>query len=379
MQAKLPQLPPSIFARMSALARQHRAVNLSQGFPDFDCAPMLKERLQHYVEAGYNQYAPLGGVPELTEQIAAKIKRLYQQDYSPSEEITLTAGATQALFNAIAAFVRPEDEVILLEPAYDLYRPVVEMQGGIVRNYRMKAPDWAIDWEAVEERVTEKTRLLLINSPHNPTGKLLDAADMEALSSLMQRWPQLLLLSDEVYEHLVLDGKTHLSVLKYPALRQRSLVAFSFGKTLHATGWKLGYLVADAPLMHEFRKMHQFTVFCVNTPMQYAIADYLAASRDYEQLSGLFQRKRDHFLAGLSASKLRFEATQGTYFQIASYAAISDAPDLEFAEYLTREKGLASIPLSPFYSDGQDDKLLRFCFAKEDATLNAAIDILQSL
>lgn len=379
MQTKLPELPPSIFSVMSTLAQKHRAVNLSQGFPDFDCAPQLKERLQHYVEAGYNQYAPLGGLPELNQQIAHKIERLYQQSYSPQEEITMTAGATQALYGAIAAFVRPRDEVILLEPAYDLYRPVIEMQGALAKSYQMKAPDWKVDWEAVEDLISDKTRMIIINSPHNPTGSLLGAEDLEALAGVLERWPQLLLLSDEVYEHLVLDGKQHHSVLKYPAMRRQSMAAFSFGKTLHATGWKLGYLVADAPLMHEFRKLHQFTVFCVNAPMQYAIADYLAEYRDYEQLSSLFQRKRDRFLEGLAKTKLEFNPTQGTYFQIASYRNISNTADLAFAKYLTEEKGLATIPVSPFYANGQDDQLLRFCFAKEDATLDAAIDILLSL
>lgn len=379
MQAKLPNFPPSIFALMSGLAHKHRAVNLSQGFPDFDCAPQLKVRLQHYVEAGYNQYAPLAGVAELNQQIAAKIERLYNQSYNPQEEITMTAGATQALYGAIAAFVRPEDEVILLEPAYDLYRPVIEMQGALVRSYQMKAPDWKVAWQAVEDLISSKTRMLIINSPHNPTGSLLQEEDLKALAGILDRWPQLLLLSDEVYEHLVLDGQQHHSVLKYPAMRRQTMAAFSFGKTLHATGWKLGYLVADAPLMHEFRKLHQFNVFCVNTPMQYAIADYLAESREYEQLSGLFQRKRDHFLEGLAQTKFEFNPTQGTYFQIASYRHISDANDLAFAKYLTEEKGLATIPVSPFYANGQDDKLLRFCFAKEDSTLDAALDILQSL
>lgn len=378
IQSKLPQLGTTIFSVMSALARQHDAINLSQGFPNFDCDPLLKDRVTHYVQSGFNQYAPMTGVPKLNQVLAQKIERLYGSSYNPSTEINITSGATQAIFSAIHALVHPNDEVIIVEPAYDCYQPSIELAGGVVVPYQIQAPDWKINWEEFEKLISNKTRMIMLNSPHNPSGSLLQASDFEALQQLVEG-TDIIILSDEVYEHLVFDGQQHQSVLAYPALRKRSLATYSFGKTLHATGWKLGYIVGDAALMHEFRKVHQFDVFSSNTPMQHAIADYLETPEHYLSLAGFFQQKRDLFLNALEGTGFDVQPSAGTYFQVANYAQLSDAPDRVFAKHLTKEFGVAVIPISAFYHNQLDHKVIRFCFAKTDDTLLAAAERLQKI
>lgn len=376
LTSKLPHLGTTIFSIMSGLARQHNAINLSQGFPNFECDELLIDRVHQHMRAGYNQYAPMPGVPILRERLSLKIEDLYGASYDPDTEITITAGATQAIFSTIHALVHPGDEVIVIEPAYDCYQPSIELAGGIVRPYAIKAPDWVIDWEALGQLITPKTRMIMLNTPHNPSGSLLTDADMQALAALVEG-TNIIILSDEVYEHLVYDGQEHCSILRYPALRKRSLAVYSFGKTLHATGWKLGYVVGDAALMHEIRKVHQFDVFSANTPMQYAIADYLEDPYTYLDLPAFFQRKRDFFLEQLQQAGWQFVPCKGTYFQVASYAHLSDEPDTEFAKRLTIEHGVACIPLSVFYHDRYDGKVVRFCFAKTEELLAAAGERLQ--
>ncbi|MGH1334838.1 MAG: methionine aminotransferase [Aureispira sp.] len=376
--SKLPNLGTTIFSVMSALANKHGAINLSQGFPNFDCDPVLKDLVTHYVQEGHNQYCPMVGLPALTAQLAQKIERLYGTIYDPAQEINITSGATQAIFSAIHAFVHPGDEVIIVEPAYDCYGPSIQLAGGVVRPYAITAPDWKIDWEALGQLVTPKTRMILLNSPHNPSGSLLTAADFEALTALVKD-TNILILSDEVYEHLVFDEQEHASILRYPALRERSLAVYSFGKTLHVTGWKLGYIVGDKALMKEFRKVHQFDVFSSNTPMQYAIADYLKDEKVYLHLAPFFQAKRDFFLEQLKDSAWEFTPSAGTYFQVASYANISDEPDTAFAKRLTIEHGVAVIPLSVFYHNNLDHKVVRFCFAKTEDVLEQAGERLRLL
>lgn len=376
--SKLPNLGTTIFSVMSALANQHGAINLSQGFPNFDCDPKLKDLVAHYVQEGYNQYCPMVGLPALTEQLAQKIERLYGTIYNPAQEINITSGATQAIFSAIHAFVHSGDEVIIVEPAYDCYGPSIQLAGGTVRPYAITAPDWKINWEDLGKLVTPKTRMILLNSPHNPSGSLLTAADFEALSALV-KGTNILILSDEVYEHLVFDGEEHCSILRYPELRERSLAVYSFGKTLHVTGWKLGYIVGDKTLMQEFRKVHQFDVFSSNTPMQHAIADYLKDEAVYLGLAPFFQAKRNFFLEQLKDSAWEFTPSAGTYFQVASYANISEEPDTEFAKRLTIEHGVAVIPLSVFYHDNLDHKVVRFCFAKTEDVLEQAGERLRLL
>lgn len=376
--SKLPNLGTTIFSVMSALANKHGAINLSQGFPNFDCDPQLKNLVAHYVKEGYNQYCPMSGLPTLTARLAHKIEQLYGSIYDPAQEINITSGATQAIFSAIHAFVHPGDEVIIIEPAYDCYGPSIQLAGGIVKPYAITAPDWKIDWEALSQLISPKTRMILLNSPHNPSGSLLNTADFEALTVLVQN-TNILILSDEVYEHLVFDGREHCSILRYPALKERSLAVYSFGKTLHVTGWKLGYIVGDKNLMKEFRKVHQFDVFSSNTPMQYAIADYLKDASIYQNLASFFQNKRDFFLEQLKDSAWEFTPSAGTYFQVASYAHISNEPDTAFAKRLTTEYGVAVIPLSVFYHNNLDHKVVRFCFAKTEDLLEKAGKRLRTL
>lgn len=375
--SKLPNVGTSIFSVMSALANECGAVNLSQGFPNFEGDTRLRESMEAYLRAGYqfNQYAPMPGVPALTERIAQKIKSLYQSEYDAKTEITITAGATQALSAALLALVGVGDEVILIEPAYDSYRPFIELAGAKVVAYELRAPDWRVNWSDFQQLITEKTKLILINTPHNPTGSILYDADLKQLAALV-KGTNILILSDEVYEHLVFDGQEHCSVLRYPELRERALAVFSFGKTLHNTGWKVGYIVGDARWMAEFRKVHQFNVFSVNTPAQYAIADHLEDPNTYLQLPDFFERKRNAWLKWTAETPFRYLKTEGTYFQIADYSAISDEPDVEFAKRLTRECGVAVIPLSPFYHSGLDQHLVRICFAKTDETLQRAAQLL---
>lgn len=376
--SKLPNTAVSIFSQMSALAEQHQALNLSQGFPNYAASSDLIALVDEYMCKGYNQYAPMPGVLSLRERIVEKVERLYGCALDPATEITITAGGTQALFTAMATLVRPGDEVIIFEPAYDSYAPTVRVFGGTVIPVRLEAPAFKIDWQQVRELMSDRTRLIIINNPNNPAAKMLDEADLKALEDLVHDFP-VFLLSDEVYEHIVFDGLRHLSVLSYAGLRERSFVVASFGKLLHTTGWKLGYVLAPPAMMSEFRKIHQFNVFSVNTPMQMAVAEYLKDEDNYLYLPSFFQQKRDLLAQGLSSSGLKTLSSEGTYFLLVDYSGVSDLPELDFARYLTIEHGLATIPVSAFYSDTYDQKLVRLCFAKDDSTLNKAVEILNKL
>jgi methionine aminotransferase len=373
--SKLPTAGTSIFAVMSKLANDHQAINLSQGFPDFPISAKLIERVNHYMKKGFNQYAPMPGVGVLRQAIAAKAKASYGIDYDPESEITVTAGATQAIFTAISTFVRETDEVIIFEPAYDSYAPAVKALGGVVKYSALKLPDFHIDWSEVKRLITNRTKMIIINSPHNPCGSLISKEDLQQLSALT-RDSDIIVLSDEVYEHLIFDGNVHQSVCLYPELLSRSLVVGSFGKTFHATGWKTGFVMAPALLMAEFRKLHQFTVFASNTPVQYAIADFLQDPENYIHLSKFYQAKRDFFVNGIKDSRFTIVPSYGTYFQLLDYSAISKENDMEFARRLVLEHNIASVPLSPFYSMEAEGKLLRFCFAKSEETLTKATKIL---
>ena len=368
IQSKLPNVGTTIFTVMSALSNKHGAINLSQGFPNWDCDPVLKSLVNQYVNNGYNQYAPMAGAAKLRDQLAKKIHHLYQLEIDIEKEITITAGATQAIYTAISAFVHKGDEVIIIEPAYDSYGPSVEVNGGKVIPYRLLAPDYSIDWNKMRDLISDRTKIILINSPHNPTGKIFSADDLQQLD-ILTKDSNIIVLSDEVYEHLSYDGNTHESVLKYPDLYQRSLAIFSFGKTFHSTGWKLGYCVGPEHLMEEFKKVHQFNVFCVNHPIQCAIADYMEDPQVYLGLNDFFEKKRNLFLEVITNSKFVPISCQGTYFQMVNYAAISNEKDMSFARRLITEHGVASIPVSAFYSNPPDDHVIRFCFAKTDEVL----------
>ncbi len=369
--SKLSGIGPSIFSVMTEMANEHQAINLSQGFPDFDCAPELLALVKKSYESGYNQYAPMPGLLELREQIAAKVNRLHGADYHPDHEVTVTAGGTQAIFTAISAFVQANDEVIIFEPAYDCYAPAVKAMGGMVKYMPLNPPDFAIDWTQVQKLTNGNTRMIIINSPHNPTGMVWNEEDLQQLQKITRN-TNILILSDEVYEHLIFDEKKHLSLAKYPELKERSLIVASFGKLFHTTGWKMGYCLAPEALMKEFRKIHQFMVFSVNTPMQHAIAEYLKEKENFEDLGILFQEKRDFFRELISGSRFQLMDCHGSYFQLLSYQDISEEPDTDFAARLVKEHGVASIPVSAFYSKNTDHHLLRFCFAKKEATLEKA-------
>ncbi|MEQ8706692.1 MAG: methionine aminotransferase [Phaeodactylibacter sp.] len=369
--SKLPNVGTTIFSVMSALANEHGAINLSQGFPNFQSPQRLTDLVCHYLQAGYNQYAPMPGLPALREAIAQKAGQMYGATVDPGTEITVTAGATQAIYCTIAAFVRPGDEVILLEPAYDCYRPAVEVNGGIPVIYELKAPDYKVNWDHVEALLTPATRMIIINTPHNPTGSTLKTTDMLALQQLTFG-TDILVLSDEVYEHLIYDDAAHQSVLRFPELRSRSLAAYSFGKTFHNTGWKIGYTIAPPDLTAEFRKVHQYNTFAVHRPTQHALADYLADSSTYESLPAFYQQKRDLLLEVMQGSRFRPLPCKGTYFCNFDYSAISDEPDRVFARRLITEYGVAAIPVSAFYTSGRDEHIIRLCFAKTEATLQAA-------
>lgn len=378
LQSKLPDVGSSIFTVMSALANEHKAINLSQGFPNFPGPQKLVDLVCQYMNKGYNQYAPMAGVPVLREQIAEKIAMLYGTTINPASEITLTDGATQAIFTAITTFVHPGDEVILLEPAYDSYRPSVELVGGIPVPYELGVPDYKINWRELEKLLSPKTRMIIINSPHNPSGTVLKREDLLELQRITEG-TDILVLSDEVYEHLIFDGRPHESVLRYPQLLERSLAAFSFGKTFHNTGWKIGYCIAPAPLMAEFRKVHQFNVFSVNTPIQYALAEFLKEPREYLGLNDFFQQKRDFFLQAMQGSRLRPLKCEGTYFYLFDYSDISEEADTDFARKMTTKYGVGAIPVSAFYSNGRDDKVIRLCFAKTEETLRKASELLKRI
>jgi methionine aminotransferase len=374
--SKLPQVGTTIFTVMSKLAADCGAINLSQGFPDFQADPVLFDATHRAMLAGRNQYPPMAGLPELRQGIAAKVEALYGARYDADAEVTVTAGATQAIFTAIAAFVGPGDEVIAFEPVYDSYGPSVETVGGTLIRLPLSFPDYRIDWAAVRRAISPRTKAILINSPHNPTGSLIDAADLKQLAEITSG-TKIVVISDEVYEHICFDAAGHQSVARFPDLAARSVIVSSFGKTYHITGWKIGYVVAPAALMVEFRKVHQFNVFTVNTPCQVGLADYMRDASRHLGLSDFYRSKRDFFRSLMQKTKFELLPCAGTYFQLARYGRISDLPDRAFAEWLTREVGVAVIPVSAFYADGRDDKVVRFCFAKQEATLAAAVEKLE--
>lgn len=380
IKSKLPNIGTTIFTTMSALAVEKGAVNLGQGFPDFGCEPALVDAVSNAMKEGFNQYPPMTGMPALREAIARKIEVLYGRAYNPATEITVTAGATQALTTAILCCVHPGDEVIIIEPAYDSYVPAITLAGGtpVAVQMTVDATGYAVPWDKVAAAVTKKTRLIIVNSPHNPTGSVFRQTDLDALGTIV-RDTGILILSDEVYEHMVYDGIQHASICRHPALADRAFVVSSFGKTYHVTGWKVGYVAAPAALSAEFRKVHQFNVFTVNSPMQQGLASYMADPKPYLELPAFYQRKRDFFRAGLEQSRFRLLPTEGTYFQCVDYSAISDMPELDFAKWLTSEAGVAAIPVSAFYQTPRESSIVRFCFAKQDTTLQSAINQLVTL
>jgi len=373
IQSKLPDVGVTIFTVMTQLAIENKAINLSQGFPDFDADPQLKELVWKHMQAGNNQYAPMQGIPALREKIAAKTKALYGQAYDPATEITVTAGATEGLFAAITTAVGPGDEVIIFEPAYDAYVPIIQLNGGCPVFVKMTFPDYRIDWEALKKALTPRTRMIIINSPHNPTGSIFSAEDIQALIELVAG-TDILILSDEVYEHIVFDGCRHESMARYGELAARCFVISSFGKTYHTTGWKVGYCLAPEALTREFQKVHQFLTFAVNTPVQFAYADFMENRAAYLELPAFYQKKRDFFLSLIENSRFKALPCSGTYFQMLDYSEISDAPDVDFARTMTVEHKVAAIPPSVFYHDNSDDRVLRFCFAKTDDTLKEAAE-----
>ena len=378
ISSKLPDTTPSIFSKMSGMANKYNAINLSQGFPNFETDKKLKKLVTRAMNNGYNQYPPSHGVKELREEITKKIATLYGKEYDAETEITLTAGATQALYSAITAFIHPGDEVIVLKPAYDSYEPTVKINGGKPIQIQLKGEDYQVDWNEVKDAITPRTRMIIINTPHNPTGTVLSKEDMNDLEDILEG-TDIILLSDEVYEHLIFDEQEHHSASKFPGLAERAIVCASFGKTFHNTGWKTGYCVAPEYLMKEIWKVHEVTVFSVNHPMQKAYAEYLKKPEHYLELSSFYQKKRDLFLNLIEQSRFRFSPASGTYFQLLNYSEITQENDVTFAERLVKENGLASIPVSVFNIDQKDHKQLRFCFAKTDETLEKAAEILCKL
>ncbi len=378
LHTKLPKVGTTIFTVMSALATEHKAVNLGQGFPDFNCDPRLVEGVTSAMTQGLNQYPPMTGVPALREAVAAKVQAVYRRHYEPATEITITAGATQAIITAILAVVHPGDEVIVLEPCYDSYIPNIELAGGVTVPVPLTPGSFRPDFDKIAAAITPKTRAMLINSPHNPSGMVWTAQEMLQLQELLAP-TNILLISDEVYEHMVFDGVAHESAARYPGLAARAFIVSSFGKTYHVTGWKVGYVAAPASLSAEFRKVHQFNVFTVNTPVQHGLAAYMADSEPYLGLPAFYQRKRDLFRAGLAHTRFKLLPGEGTYFQCVDISDVSDLSEAEFCQWLTREIGVAAIPLSAFYGDGFDQRVVRFCFAKKDETLNAALERLSRL
>lgn len=376
--SKLPEIGLTIFSEMTRLALQHGAINLSQGFPDFDTHAELKDLVAKYIRSGHNQYAPMQGVDALREIIAAKTRQLYDAVYDPATEITVTTGGTQAIYTAVTATVHPGDEVILVEPAYDCYAPIVRLNGGVPVFATLDFPSYRIDWNAFGRLVNAKTRLIILNFPHNPSGAVLSAQDLEILAEILRPTP-VLILSDEVYEHIVFDGLSHQSMSRHPELRQRSFVVHSFAKTYHTTGWKVGYCIAPRALSEEFRKIHQYMVFAVNTPIQCAYAEFLEDRQRYLSLPSFYQAKRDRFLDLIRNSRFRPLPCHGTYYQLMDYSQVSDEPEMQFARRLTMEYGVAAIPPSVFYHRGDDHKVLRFCFAKKEETLRAAAERLNAI
>lgn len=378
LQSKLPHIGKTIFTVMSQLAREHDAINLSQGFPDFDCPQELKDRVNFHLQGGKNQYAPGNGVPILTQRIAHKIEKAHNLKIDPVSQVTVVAGASQGIFTSILAYVHPGDEVIIFEPAYDCYAPAIELTGARVVPYTLHGPDYKIDWNRVKSMITQKTRMILINTPHNPTGQVLAREDMEALEAITTG-SDIIVMSDEVYEHLIYDDLQHESILRYPNLFERSIAIYSFGKTFHNTGWKVGYCVAPPALMNEFRKVHQFNVFTVNSFVQFGLADFLENEEHYLNLPQFYQQKRDFFTENMNGSRLNPIPSKGTYFQLYDFSEVSAASDVEFAKWLTTEHKVACIPVSVFNSDDKDDHVVRFCFAKKEETLKAAAEILRAI
>ena len=378
LASRLPGVGTTIFTVMSALAAEHRAVNLGQGFPDFDCDPALLQAVTSAMHEGLNQYPPMAGVPVLREAVAAKVEALYGRRYDPGQEITITAGATQAILTAILCAVHPGDEVIVLEPCYDSYVPNVELAGAKVVRVPLTPRTFRPDFDAIAAALTPRTRALILNSPHNPSATVWTRAEMDRLAELLAP-TDVLLISDEVYEHMVYDGQPHVSAASIPALAERAFVVSSFGKTYHVTGWKVGYVVAPAVLTAEFRKVHQFNVFTVNTPVQHGLARYMADPRPHLDLPAFYQRKRDLFVEGLRRTRLRPLHTQGTYFQCVDISSVSDMREADFCQWLTREIGVAAIPLSAFYGEGFEQGIVRLCFAKKDETLQLGLDRLARL
>jgi methionine transaminase len=376
--SRLPRVGTTIFTVMSALAQQHGAVNLGQGFPDFDCDPRLLDAVDAAMRAGLNQYPPMSGVPVLREAIAAKVETLYGRRYDPATEITVTAGATQAIITAILAIVHPGDEVIVLDPCYDSYEPNIELAGGRAVHVPLLPGTFRPDFARIAAALSPRTRAIIVNTPHNPSATVWSAADMQRLAELL-RPTDVLLIADEVYEHMVYDGARHESVARHAELAQRSFIVSSFGKTYHVTGWKIGYVAAPAALTTEFRKVHQFNVFTVNTPMQHGLAAFMGDASHHLLLPAFYQRKRDLFRAGLAASRFKLLPSEGSYFQCVDYAQISDEPEESFCRRLTTEVGVAAIPLSAFYAGGFEQRIVRFCFAKKDETLALALDRLGKL
>lgn len=378
IHSKLPNVGTTIFTVMSALAREHKAINLSQGFPDFYPDQKLLDLATNYMNTGFNQYAPMQGVIQLRERIAEILQTCYKASYDPDTEITVTAGATYAIYTCIAAFINKGDEVIIFEPAYDCYSPAIEVHGGVTVPIELNYPGFSIDWNFVRSKLTPKTKMIIINSPQNPSGTTLNASDLKELQNIV-KGKNIIVVSDEVYEHMAFDNKPHQSVALFGDLRAQSIIVSSFGKTVHTTGWKIGYVAAPKEFMTEWRKVHQFLVFTVNHPFQLALTDYLADKKNYLELKDFYQQKRDHFQKLISGSRFTIEPCTGTYFQLLNYKKISDEKDTDFAIRLTKEKKLASIPLSVFYTSKKDDKLLRFCFAKKEETLQQAADIINSI
>ena len=378
INSKLPNIGTNIFTVMGKLASQHNAINLSQGFPDFSCNEELIGLVNKYMTSGYNQYAPMEGLMSLRKVLAEKTEEIYSVKYDPETEITITSGATQAIYTAISAIIRENDEVIVFEPAYDCYQPAIEMNGGKTIYLSLKAPSYAIDWEEVKKMINRKTKMIIINTPHNPTGSVMSAKDMSKLEKLTLG-TDIVIISDEVYEHIIFDGFEHQSVARFSKLAERSIIVSSFGKTFHTTGWKMGYCVAPKNLMAEFRRVHQFLVFSCNTPIQHALAEFLTKKENYLGLGSFYQKKRDHFVKLIKNSKFEFEPSSGTYFQLLRYKGITKEKDTDYAIKLIKECGIASIPISVFYHEGVDNKVLRFCFAKKEETLEKAAEILNKI
>ncbi len=377
-QSKLPDVGTTIFTVMSRLAQENNAVNLSQGFPDFDCSHELIDLVSKYMRKGLNQYSPMAGVKELREEIAEKSENLYGSVYHPEKEVTVTTGGSEAIFSVISAFINAKDEVIIFEPAFDLYRPVIELFGGIVKPVQLKAPDFQINWNEVKDLISSRTKMILLNNPNNPATYLLGQNDFQQLIQIVKD-TEILVLSDEVYEHMVFDEEKFISVSQFPELRERSFVIASFGKLFHITGWKVGYCLAPEELTKEIRKVHQYNVFCVSTPVQHAIAEFLKNENEYLELNKFFQQKRDFFMNGLAGTPFQIIKPKGTYYLLADYSGISDLNDVEFSKFLTEKYKVATIPVSAFYKNSPNQKLVRFCFAKKEETMAKAIDNLQKL